>query len=186
MGGGGRPDGGDPGQAETQEEEPIDPIREPEDASGDTVAPRNQDQSELVLRTIRDLLDKNADTSDLEAATGMSRTEMDQFVKQYEKLKSEPAGPGREIEVEPGQSGEDVRATPGLPGLGERARSSSKAIKERGGMAQDEVRGNQEGLRFAPPPEFRGKVEGYKNALSRRPAPGRAPAPQPPAGGGTR
>ena len=67
----------------------------------------------------------------------------------------------------------------------ERARSSSKAIKERGGMAQDEVRDNQEGLRFAPPPEFRGKVEGYKNALSRRPAPGRAPAPQP-APGGTR
>ncbi|MDG3005170.1 hypothetical protein [Paludisphaera mucosa] len=136
-----------------------------------------------MLRTIRDLLDKKTDTSELEAETGMSRTEMEQFVKQYEKLKSEPAGPGREIEIKPGQSGEGVRAEPGLPGLGDRARSSSKTIKERGATAQDEIRDNQEGIRFAPPAEFRGKVEGYKNALSRRPGSPARPSRPAPSGG---
>jgi hypothetical protein len=159
------------------------PAPERDAAGEETVAPRNQPQSDLVLRTVRDLLDKQADTSDLEAATGMSRSEMEQFVKQYEKVKSAPAGEGREIEVQPGASGEDARASADLPGLGNHS-ISTRAIKDRGNIPQDQIRDNQEGVRFAPPPEFRGKVEGYKNAVSRsRPSkPRTAPAPS----GGTR
>ncbi len=110
----------------------------------------------------------------------MSRSEIEQFVKQYEKVESGPAGPGRDIEIEPGASGEDARASANLPGLGNHSITSS-ALKNRGSIPQDQIRGNQEGVRFAPPPEFRGKVEGYKNALSRS-----KPAPARPAADGTR
>jgi len=158
--------GGPLPKAADQAEEPTVPVQQRDEVgAGDSVAPRNQPQSDLVLRTIRDLLDKKADTSDLEAATGMSRTEMEQFVKQYEKIQSGPAGPGREIEVKPG-SGEAARAAPNLPGLDSRV-SSTQAIKERGVTVQDDIRDNQEGVRFVPPAEFRNKLEGYKNALSR-------------------
>jgi hypothetical protein len=163
----------------------VTPTPEREGAGEDDVAPRDQPQSDLVLRTIRDLLEKQADTTDLEEATGMSRSEIEQFVKQYEKVESGPAGPGREIEVEPGASGEDARASADLPGLGNHS-ISTRAIKDRGGIPQDQIRDNQEGVRFAPPAEFRGKIEGYKNAVSRSrtSTPRSAPAPAP--GGGTR
>lgn len=161
----------------------MEPTPERDGVGEDTVAPRDRPQSDLVLRTVRDLLENQADTSDLEAATGMSRTEIEQFVKQYERIESGPAGPGREIEVEPGASGEDARAASDLPGLGNHS-ISTRALKDRGSIPQDEIRDNQEGVRFAPPPEFRGKIEGYKSAVSRSRAatPRGAPAPQ----GGTR
>ena len=184
MGGGGRPGaGGALPKAAPQEDEPTAPVPQRDDVgAGDSVAPQDRPQSDLVLRTIRDLLDKKADTSDVEKETGMSRSEMEQFVKQYEKVQSEPTGPGREIEVKPGQSGESARAAANLPGLDPRA-TSTRAIRERGAMPQDEIRDNQEGVRFAPPAEFRGKVEGYKNALSRSRAPSAAPATRPASGG---
>jgi hypothetical protein len=38
-----------------------------------------------------------------------------------------------------------------------------------------------EGIRFTPPAEFRGRVEGYKSALSRSRRPAAKPAPAQPA-----
>jgi len=159
------------------DEEPSSRVAEPDDVSGDTVAPRNQDQSDLVLRTIKDLLENDAVTPDLEDATGMTKAEMEQFVKKYERVETEPAGPGREIEVTPGESGEGAGPSAGLPPLPNHARTT-RNITDRGSMPQDDARGNIEGFRFAPPAEFRGRVESYKNALSRsRPSAASQPAP---------
>src|SRR5690606_13324998 len=109
MGGGGRDGGAAPPDGPDEPAEPMEPTPERDAVGEDTVAPRNQPQSDLVLRTIRDLLENQADTSDLEEATGMSRSEIEQFVKQFERVESGPAGPGRDIEVQPGESGEDAR-----------------------------------------------------------------------------
>lgn len=162
------------------ETKPSPRAEEPEDQSGDTVAPEGQSQTDLVLRSVRDLLEKDAVTPELEKETGMTRAEMEQFVKKYERVKSGPAGPGREVQVKPGERGEDAKPAANLPGFNRQDRFSSKNLKDRGTMARDDVRNNLEGIRFAPPQEFRSKVEGYKSSLARsrssspRPAPARA------------
>jgi hypothetical protein len=131
------------------------------------VAPKGQSQSDLVLRAVKDLLAKDAVTPDLEKETGMTREQMEQFVKKYEKGKSEPAGPGREIEVKPGDRGSNDKPSANLPGIDSRSRFSTKNLKDRGTMSRDDMRNNVEGIRFTPPPEFRAKIEGYKSTLAR-------------------
>ena len=91
----------------------------------------------MVLRTVKDLLAKDAVTPDLEKETGMTREQMEQFVKKYEAVKSAPAGPGREIEVKPGERGENDQAL-GQPARASTARQrfSTKNLKDRGAMPQ--------------------------------------------------
>ena len=36
-------------------------------------------------------------------------------------------------------------------------------MRKQGTMAQDDVHGNREDIRFQPPPEFQGKWEAFKN-----------------------
>src|SRR5262249_43543852 len=148
------------------------------DQSMDTVAPEGQSQTDMVLRTVKDLIAKDAVTPDLEKETGMTREQMEQFVRKYEKPKSQPVGAGREFEVKPGEREPNDKPSPNLPGMDLRSRFSSKNIKDPGSMARDDVRSNLEGIRFTPPAEFRSKIEGYKSTLARsrssssvRPAP---------------
>ena len=71
--------------------------------SAEDIAPQGQSQTDMVLRTVKDLIAKDAVTPDLEKETGMTREQMEQFVKKYEKVKSAPAGPGREIDGQAGR-----------------------------------------------------------------------------------
>jgi len=182
-GGGVQGPGANRGEPAKDETKPSPRAQEPEDQSGDTVAPQGQAQTDMVLRSVRDLLEKDAVTPDLEKETGMTREQMEQFVKKYEKVKSGPAGPGREIQVKPGERGEDAKPSANLPGINRQDRYSSKNIKDKGAMPRDEVRNNLEVIRFAPPQEFRSKVEGYKSTLARS-RPGSAPRPAPARAGG--
>ena len=137
----------------------------------------------MVLRTVKDLLAKDAVTPDLEKETGMTREQMEQFVRKYENVKSAPAGPGREIAVKPGDRERTDHPSANLPGFGRQERYSTKSQKDRGQMVRDDVQNNLEGISFKPPPEFRSKFESYRTSLARtrsgafsRPAPAR-PAP---------
>ncbi len=121
----------------------------------------------MVLRTIKDLIAKDAITPELEKDTGMSRAQMEQFVREYEKKKSAPAGPGRDIQVKPGGRDSADKPAANLPGISLKSRSSTKNLTDRGKMGRDDARSNIEGIRFTAPPEFRSKVEGYKSILSR-------------------
>jgi hypothetical protein len=121
----------------------------------------------MVLRTVKDLIARDAVTPELEKDTGMTRAQMEQFVKDYEKMKSAPAGPGREIQVKPGDRDSNDKPAANLPGINRSNRSSTKNLTGRGKMGHDDARNNIEGIRFTAPPEFRSKVEGYKNTLSR-------------------
>jgi hypothetical protein len=122
-------------------------------------------------------------TKDLEERTGMTREQLEQFATKFQKPKSGPAGPGREIEVKPR---EQTPAQPGanLPGVDRNRRFSTATNRERGVIAQDNVRDNVEGIRFPPPPELRSKMEDYKNTLARSKvtSPRRTPRPKPTAG----
>ncbi|MBV8487198.1 MAG: hypothetical protein JO161_02850, partial [Planctomycetaceae bacterium] len=168
VGGGATQGGGWTGENAKDDTKPSPKAQEPEDPSTDDIAPLGgPSQSDLVLRTVKDLLEKDAVTPDLEKETGMTREQMEQFVKKYEGVKTAPAGPGREIEVKPGQHDASLRPSANLPGIDVNTRYSTKNIKERGTMPHDDVHNMLEGIRFAPPPELRSKFENYKSKLAR-------------------
>jgi len=130
------------------------------------VAPKGQPQSDLVLRNLSDALKDEKSAKDLEDATGLSRERLEQFAKKYEKPKSGPAGPGREIELKPGER-DPAKPGENLPGFDRNLGTDSRTIRERGSMPQDTVRNNMQGAYVDPPPEWRGKWEGYKTKLAR-------------------
>jgi hypothetical protein len=137
------------------------------------VAPAGQPQSELNLRGLHELLKDDKTAKQLEKDTGYSREQLEQFTKRYEKAKSAPAGPGRDIDLKGGEQS-DAKPSANLPGLDSSTRFSTKNRRERGIAPQDQgsdARGNLEGVRFQPPPEWRGKMEGYKNKLAKLVAP---------------
>jgi hypothetical protein len=175
--------GSEPANPAKDESQPSPRAQEPEDQSAGTVAPEGQSQTDMVLRTIKDLIAKDAVTPELEKDTGMSRAQMEQFVREYEKKKSAPAGPGREIQVKPGNRDSADKPAANLPGINPNSRSSTRNITDRGKLGHDDARNNIEGIRFTAPPEFRSKVEGYKNTLSRSRA-GTATRAARPAGAG--
>ena len=144
--------------------------------SAETVAP-DQPGSELVLRKLQDMLKDDQATSKLEKETGMSREEMEQFVKKFTKApKAEPTD-GRKIEIKPGEvrpSAPDTAQPPLSPG----ARFSTQSLRDKGAVVQDQARDNIEANRFAPPREVLPGFEAYTKTLSRAktPAPVRSGA----------
>jgi hypothetical protein len=177
--GGGPAKGGAPGGPESAKDGPkptTTRANEPESQGGDTVAPSGQPQSDLFLRKLDEALQNDAKARDLEKDTGLSREKLEQFAQKFKKLKSEAAGPGREIKAKPG---EQPAATPSanLPGLSSSVPFSTINRRRAGSAPHDEVRENLEGPRMEPPPEFRGRWEGYKNRLRNVVAPKAAPRP---------
>jgi hypothetical protein len=149
---------------------------EPENQGGDSVAPEGQPQSDLFLRKLDEALKNDANAKELEKETGYTREQLDQFITKYKQLKSAPAGPGRDINVKPGEQ-TAAQPSPNLPGLDSSTKFSTKNLRNRGSAPQDQIRDNLEGVRFQPPPEWRGKWEGYKNKLAKVAAPKRAASP---------
>ncbi len=139
---------------------------EVQDQGADSVAPANQPQSNLNLRTLHEAMQDDAKAKQLEDATGYTREQIEQFARRYEKVKSAPAGPGRNIDLK-GADQTDAKPSGSFPGLDPSTRFSTKNRRDRGTAPQDQIRDNLEGIRLEPPPEWRGKFEGYKNKLAR-------------------
>ena len=76
------------------------PAAPPPTNPGDSPAP-DKAPTELVLRKLQDLIRENKITPELERDTGMSRSQMEQFVKKFENAQHAPVEPGRPIEVKP-------------------------------------------------------------------------------------
>jgi hypothetical protein len=153
---------------------PAPRAQEPENVPlPDDIAPAGTDQSSLQLRGLSDALKDAATAKELEDATGMSKEQLEQFVKKYEKPTLKAGREGKDVEV---KVGEQAAAAPAAnnPGAGVRTFTTDK-IRQRG-IATDTARGNLEGARDVPPPEFRERVEGYKNRLARIKSPTRRPA----------
>jgi hypothetical protein len=131
---------------------------------GEDVAP-DMPQSSLVLRKLEDMLRENKITSDIEKQTGMSKEEMEQFVKKYGGTPKAQPGEGRTIEVKPGTDKrlDPTRLGPEFnPGT-----TSSRSDRGAGSVVQDNERGNVQGNRSVAPPEIRTRLEAYKSSLSR-------------------
>ncbi len=144
---------------------------------GDNVAPDGKPQGGLNLRKLSDMLKDPNSAQELENRSGITREQLEHYATQFKK-KVDPgaARPGSEFEAKPGEQ------TPGkpsanLPGLPASTRISSKSVRNRGTMPQDQVRGNLEGPRLEPPAEWRGKWQRYQNKLAKVVAPQRGSAP---------
>jgi hypothetical protein len=155
---------------------------EPENQGGDTVAPKNQPQSDFFLRKLEEALQDDAKAKDLEKDTGLSREQLEQFATKFNKPKSAPAGPGRDINMKPGEQTAAQQPSANLPGLGSSVSFSTATRRASGSAPQDQLRDNNEGIRLTPPAEFRGRLEGYKNKLMKV----AAPTPKRPAGPSTK
>jgi len=158
---------GNPGEA-AKDETKAEPNSEPSPPENldDTVAP-GQPQSDLVLKKLRDVLDRNEVTPDLEKDMGMSRSEMEQFVKKFEKRRAEEVGQGRNIEIKRSDDSTGAMPSRGLTGINPKSSFSTRSTRDGSAMVKDDVRGNIEGVRVQVPSELRGKYEGYINRLSR-------------------
>ena len=169
MKGGGGGEGTAPGGGTGKEDDskPTEPVATPEQTSGETVAPKTVTPP-LILRKVKDLLEKGEVTPEVEKAVGMNRTEMKQFVEKFEKAPQTPTREGKEFELDPA----DAKAKPfdpnrTLPDLNPTATINSDTIRKRGGVIQDQQRGLNEGIRFQPPAELRAGFEAYKKSLSK-------------------
>jgi hypothetical protein len=140
------------------------------------VAPTGQPQSGLNLRHLNELLKDDDRAKQLEKDTGLSREQLEQFSKRYEKVQSAPAGPGRDIDLKSGEQ-TDAKPSGNLSGLEPSTRFNPANRRGRGTAPQDQVHDNNEGVRFQPPPEWRGKFEGYKTKLAKVVAPKGTPKP---------
>jgi hypothetical protein len=168
--GGHRADSGEGGNnpsTSPDETKPSPRAQSPDLNADETVAPQNIPPSDLAIRKVQDLLKDKDAASKLEQETGMSRDEMEQFVQKYQtKAPKAPDRQGQEIQVKPGQS-KAAAPDPTLEGLDPRSSFSTKSLRERGSVVQDNVRGNAEDVRLAVPPEIRSGFEAYKSTLSR-------------------
>jgi hypothetical protein len=180
-GGGGPAQGGGPGETQSAKEDFAPETTRAAGADnpgGDSVAPTGQPQSDLFIRNLEQALKDSDKTKDLEKDTGYTREQLDQFTRQYKKLKSAPAGPGRDIDAKPDDLRAAAQPSANLPGLDASTPFSSQTRRAGGTAAQDQLRDNVEGARFEPPADMRGKWQGYKNRLLKVPAPRRSGAPR--------
>jgi hypothetical protein len=121
-----------------------------------------------VLRKLRDLVDDNKITPEMLKDMGMSsKEELDQFVQRFAKGTAKPpAREGQEIEATPGKT-QEIDPKRRLPDLNPTATMNTEIIRNRGGIPRDTIRGNNQGVRFVPPPELRAGFDAYRSSLSR-------------------
>ena len=172
MKGGGGGGAGNPNQADTSRPDdstPTEPVANREQTAGESVAPKNISPP-LILRKVKDLLDKGEVTPDVEKAVGMNRTEMEQFVEKFEKAPTTPTREGKEFEFDPADpnaKGKEFDPNRTLPDLNPTATINTDTVRRRGGVVQDQERGLNEGIRFQPPAELRAGFEAYKKSKSK-------------------
>jgi hypothetical protein len=111
-----------------------------------------------------------------------SKEELNQFVEKFTKAPKAEPGAGREIEVKPGKA-QAIDPSRKLPDLNPNATVSTKTMRDRGAVVQDTVRGNNEGVRFVPPPELKEGFDAYRSSLSRSRAVNPTRRPEGPGGG---
>jgi hypothetical protein len=141
---------------------------EPEDQSRDDLSPQQKADQRLINR-LRQMVDKNEITKDLEESTGLTREEIDQFVRKYEPPPKDERtrAPADSTEITTKSSGDDRERRVNLPGEVPSGQVISRTGRGSGMVKDDDVRGNLEGARSRIPSALRSRYEAYQKALSR-------------------
>ena len=130
----------------------------------------DQKADQRLLKRLREMVDKNEISKDLEDSTGLSREEIDQFVRKFE------APPKEERKAAEGDGTTEVTSTPGkdsenrkvsLPGNLPGGQVTSRSNRGAGMVADDGSQGNLEGARARIPSALRSRFEAYQKGLSR-------------------
>ncbi len=147
------------------EKPPLQPQQPEPKNSGDSPAPDNK--REEAIRNLQDLLRSGKDTSKLEAETGMTRQEMEQFVKKFEKTQPKP--PVREGQELKGDVTKDKTLDPNRKIANPTNQNIERKIVKRGAGAngQDQLAGDAEGGRTVAPPDYYKRYEAYRKSLSK-------------------
>src|SRR5262249_40036419 len=132
-------------------------------------------------RKVRELLKDEKSAKQLEQDTGMSRSDLEQFVDRFEK---KARGPGREAGKFEGGEDEDpgISGDPRLPGM---TKGSSYGQRvQRGGTTgpKDTSADNIQGARSVAPARVKPRYDAYLKGLAKSsssPSSGPAPAPTP-------
>lgn len=106
----------------------------------------------------------------------MSRADMEQFVRKFDKPDAGDSGKGREVK---GEVRKDENLAP-RKDVGERIKApliTSRAERGTGAIAQDTNASQTQGLRTPAPTEIRSRWEAYQKSISRsRPSSRSAPS----------
>ncbi len=107
-----------------------------------------------------------AKAKQLEEETGMSRDELERFVKKFDAAPKQPAGAGRTLDVKPGENKTlDPLKPEGFPS----ATVSGRSQRGPNSVPQDAAGGLTQGLRGAPVPvEYQSRYEAYRGSISGR------------------
>ncbi|GAC1471173.1 MAG: hypothetical protein NVSMB9_17010 [Isosphaeraceae bacterium] len=159
--------GNDPGSSSKDLSKPTPSSSNRPENAQDNVAPANQSQSQLVLRQLKDLVQKDEVTPDIMDALGVkSKEELNQFITKFEGAPKSRPGEGREVKVTP-EPAQGAPKDQKFTDLNPSTQASTKTMRERGQFVQDTLRGNNEGVRFVPPPEIRAGFDAYRESLAR-------------------
>ncbi|MDX2036622.1 MAG: hypothetical protein SFX72_08215 [Isosphaeraceae bacterium] len=162
---------GQAGERRTDDSKPLpDASAEVPDRPAASPAPdieQSPPQREAI-RKLSELLEQDRVTPELEKRIGMTRDEMQQFVKKFEQkspraaaregqeIKAGPGGPERKLD--PNRKAPDLQ--PGLRASNRNQRGSNTGI-------EDKNSGLSEGNTTTAPPELRKRFEAYKSSLGR-------------------
>ena len=167
---GGMREGTDTPAAKPDESTPSPRALEPDQPEPNENLTPEQKADQRLLKRLREMVDKNEISKDLENSTGLSREEIDQFVRKFE------APPKEERKAADGDGTTEVTSTPGkdsenrkvsLPGNLPGGQVTSRSNRGAGMVADDASQGNLEGARARIPSALRSRFEAYQKGLSR-------------------
>lgn len=166
---GGMREGGTDAEKQADTSMPTARSQEPEQPGESNNLTPQQKADQRVLKRLREMVKRDEITKDLEEATGLSREEIDQFVRRYEPpAKDERSrtedGPG---EILTKQSGQDKERRVNLPANLPGGQVTSRTARNSGMVGEDTQQGNLEGARSRIPSALRARFEAYQKSLSR-------------------
>ena len=166
---GGMREGGTDAEKQADTSTPTARSQEPEQPGESNNLTPQQKADQRVLKRLREMVKRDEITKDLEEATGLSREEIDQFVRRYEPPAKEERsrtedGPG---EILTKQSGQDKERRVNLPANLPGGQVTSRTARNSGMVGEDTQQGNLEGARSRIPSALRARFEAYQKSLSR-------------------
>ncbi|MFO0959183.1 MAG: hypothetical protein U0800_17425 [Isosphaeraceae bacterium] len=130
------------------------------------VNPGDEQRKGDFARRVRDLL-KNEDTAkQLEEETGMSRSDLEQFVDRFQKKEQAAGREASTLEANPTED-PDYQGGAQFPGMKQGSSFGQRAARGGGNMPQESAGGNVQGARSVAPSRVKSRYEAYLKSMSK-------------------